>query len=231
MVVTVWPTGYLLGLVLLAFTFPFDPQRHLPHRFLNWWCHFFVKCWPTWKATVTGRQKVPPGACVLVANHTSMADISAVMGLGVDFKFVSKAELFSVPGLGFMLRRLKYVPIHRGKVASTGVMMEQCTALLKAGERLLLFPEGTYSSGPKRLPFRKGAFKLAMDNQVPVVPVVIRGTGELVFEDGPWFEASSDVRIEVMDPIAPPAADGDLDAFVKDVEAKYAAWLAPKSAV
>jgi 1-acyl-sn-glycerol-3-phosphate acyltransferase len=229
-VLITFPIGYLLGLVLLALTFPFDRQKHLAHRFLTWWCHHYVRCWPTWRASVTGHHRLPAGPCVMVANHQSMADIPAVMGLGVDFKFVAKAELFALPGLGFIMNRLGYVPIDRGRLASTGLMLQRCAALLDQGERLLIFPEGTYASGPKRLPFRRGAFKLAQDKQVPVVPVLVLGTAELVFEDGPWFEPVGDVRIEILDPIAPPPPDGDLDAWVKGIEARFAELLARQGA-
>ena len=69
-------------------------------------------------------------------------------------------------------------------------MMAQCRGWLRRGMPVLLFPEGTYSGGGPLLPFKRGAFLLAIEEQVPIVPVVIRGTAELVHEDGPWMNVA-----------------------------------------
>jgi 1-acyl-sn-glycerol-3-phosphate acyltransferase len=223
--VTTFPIGWTIGLVLFCFTAPFDPQRHLLHRFLTTFCHQYLRCWPGWHVELKGTQKLPAGPCILIANHQSMVDILAMMGLPGCFKFVSKAELFKAPLLGFMMKRLKYVPLERGKLRSAERMLEVCGALLRQGERVMIFPEGTYASGARRTPFRRGAFRLAQLEQVPIVPVVIRGTKELVFEDGPSFAPTSRVTVEVMDPSAPPPPGAPLDAWVLELEQRYAGWL------
>ncbi|MCC6333033.1 MAG: 1-acyl-sn-glycerol-3-phosphate acyltransferase [Myxococcales bacterium] len=219
------PVGYLLALLLLAVTAPFDPERRALHRFVCGWCHLYLRFWPGWRVRVEGRGNIPEGPCVLVANHQSMADILAVMGLGVDYKFVSKASLFEVPLVGFMMRRLKYVGLERGKQGSHAELMFTCGELLAAGERLLIFPEGTYASGPERLPFKRGAFRIAQKAQVPLVPVVLEGTGALVFEDGPWFSPTGRVTVRVMEPLLPPPKDADDEAWVREVESRYESWL------
>jgi 1-acyl-sn-glycerol-3-phosphate acyltransferase len=219
------PVGYVLALVLLAVTAPFDPQRHALHRFVCAWCHLYLRFWPGWRVRVEGVEKIPPGPCVLVANHQSMADILALMGLGVDFKFVAKASLFDVPLVGWMMRRLRYVGLERGRPGSHADMLVTCGELLAAGERVLIFPEGTYASGPERLPFKRGAFRLAQKAQVPLVPVVLEGTGALVFEDGPWFSPTGRVTVRVMDPLPPPEPDADDEPWVREVETRYEAWL------
>lgn len=219
-----FPVGYALGTLLLVVSRPVDRQRRWAHRFLCAWCHQWLRCWPFWRLRVSGRARIPSGPCVLVANHQSIADIPALMGLGTSFKFVAKASLFRVPFLGWIMRQLKYVPLDRGRPKSADAMLKACLALLDAGERVLIFPEGTYAPG-RRLPFRRGAFHLAQLRQVPVVPVVVRGTSELVLEDGPWFGFESDVRVEVMDPLPPPPAEGPLEGYVGELEARYAGWL------
>lgn len=219
------PAGYVLALGLLAVTAPFDRRRVLLHRFVCGWCHLYLRFWPGWRVRVEGRHNLPPGPCVMVANHQSMADILALMGLRADFKFVSKASLFQVPLVGWMMRQLKYVALERGKHGSHADMLVTCGALLEAGEKVLIFPEGTYASGPERLPFKRGAFRLAQKAQVPLVPVVLEGTGALVFEDGPWFSPSARVTVKVMEPIAPPPPELDDEPWVREVEARYEAWL------
>jgi 1-acyl-sn-glycerol-3-phosphate acyltransferase len=89
----------------------------------------------------------------------------------------------------------------------------------------MIFPEGTYASGAQRIPFRRGAFRLAQLEQVPIVPVVIRGTQALVFEDGPSFAPTSRVTVEVMDASAPPPPGAPLDGWVLELEQRYAGWL------
>jgi 1-acyl-sn-glycerol-3-phosphate acyltransferase len=219
------PVGYAMAVVLLLVTAPFDKKRTLLHRFITGWCHLYLRFWPGWQVRIEGRKNIPAGPCVLVANHQSMADILALMGLRTDFKFVSKASLFRVPLAGWMMRRMKYVALERGKHGSHADMLVTCGALLEAGEKVLIFPEGTYASGPERLPFKRGAFRLAQRAQVPLVPVVIEGTGALVFEDGPWFAPTGRVTVKVMEPLTPPPADADDEPWVHEVEQRYEAWL------
>lgn len=223
--VITFPLGWAVGLVIFALTWAFDPHRHLLHRFLSAFCHQYLRVWPGWRVRVTGAENLPKGPCVLIANHQSMVDILAMMGVPCEFKFVSKIELFSVPMLGFMMKRLRYVALDRKALRSPEQLFAACGALIDAGEKVLIYPEGTYASGAQRLPFRRGAFRLAQLKQVPVVPVVIHGTKELVFEDGPTFAPRSNVRIEVMPAMPPPAAEASLDDFVRDVESRYACWL------
>jgi 1-acyl-sn-glycerol-3-phosphate acyltransferase len=225
-VATTLPVGYLLAVVLLVLTLPFDRHARLVHRFVAFWCHQYLRaCWPLWRVTVSGRESLPSGPCVLIANHQSMADILALMGLRYSFKFVAKASLFVIPFFGWIMRRMHYVEIERGKVPSTQKMMLRCEALLRAGEPILIFPEGTYASGPQRLRFKRGAFKLAQRCQVPIVPIVVKGTSELVFEDGPHFAARSHVTVMVRPSIPPPGLDEDDEAFASSMERHYAAWL------
>lgn len=222
-----FPLGYALGVLLLAVTAPFDRERRWVQRFLSAWCHGWLRAWPGWRVTVTGRERIPAGACVLIANHQSMADILALMGLGVSFKFVSKASLFAVPFLGWIMRQMRYVPLRRGSHTSAEAMMRACDRLLEAGERVLLFPEGTYAPVPRRLPFRRGAFLLAQARGVPLVPVVLHGTSDLVFEDGPWFSPRSDVRVDVLEALTPPPRGVPVEGWMAEVEALYASPSPP----
>jgi 1-acyl-sn-glycerol-3-phosphate acyltransferase len=222
------PVGYVMALVLLLVTLPFDRQRHALHHFVCTWCHQYLRCWPGWSVTVEGREHVPPGPCVMVANHQSMADILAIMGLMRDFKFVSKRSLFGIPFIGWMMRLLGYVALERGSMPSVKDTVSRSEDLLRQGERLVIFPEGTYAPVPERLPFKRGSFRLAQKQQVPVVPIVVEGTSELVFEDGPWWAPRGRVKVTVKPPLPPPAPDADDEAYAREVEARYEGWLGQK---
>lgn len=204
--------GNALGFLLLLVSWPFDRNRRLSHLALSRWAFNFVRCWPGWRVRILGREHLPPTPAVLVANHQSAMDTLACLGLNHPFKFVAKAELFNLPIFGPAMRMAGYVRLSRSKTRSMAAMMEQCRALLAAGESVLIFPEGTYApKGRGRLPFKRGAFALALELQVPVVPIVIEGVRGLLDEDGPWFGARANVTLRVLPPI-PPSALGSDDA-------------------
>ncbi len=197
------PLCVLFGTLLFLVTAPFDPDRRVLHAFISRWTFQYLRASPLWRVRVLHRERLPEGPCVIIANHQSMADIVAVMGLFHPFKFVSKASLFSVPLVGWMMRMARYIGVERGRHGSTRDMMEQCRGWLRRGMPVLLFPEGTYSSGGPLLPFKRGAFLLAMEEKVPLVPVALRGTAELIREDGPWMNARARIQVEVLPPVMP----------------------------
>jgi 1-acyl-sn-glycerol-3-phosphate acyltransferase len=217
--------GILVCTVLWAISAPFDPQRRAVHALICRWGHQYLRVWPLWRVEVEGRERLPKEPCVIIANHQSMADIIAVLGLYYPFKFVSKGSLFAVPVLGWIMRMARYVSVERGRPKSTQAMMDECRAWLKSGMSVLIFPEGTYASDGHLLPFKTGAFVLAMEEKVPIAPVVVEGTPELVFEDGPWLSPRAHVKVRVQEAIGPEEMGGDAEALARRVREKYQGWL------
>ena len=199
------PLLFLAAALLFAVTAPFDPDRRVLHAFVCWSCHAYLHVNPLWRVRVEGRERIPRGASVLVVNHQSMADVAACMGLHRPFKFVSKASLFSLPVVGWAMKMLRYVRLERGRPHSTRAMLDQCRHWLRRGLAVLMFPEGTYAPGAALLHFKPGAFVLARDERVPMVPVLISGTRDLVVGDGPWMAPRVNIRIRVLDPVDFPA--------------------------
>jgi 1-acyl-sn-glycerol-3-phosphate acyltransferase len=218
----------LVGWVLWLVTAPFDPAQRVLHAYVCRWCFLYLRVWPGWSARVEGRELLPSEPCVLVANHQSVADIFACMGLFHPFKFVSKASLFRVPVVGWMMRLLRYVPLERGQRDSMERLLESCHPWLRQGMSLLIFPEGTYSTGGQLLPFKRGAFRLAMEARVPVVPVVVRGTRELVVKDGPWMGPRARVHVRVLPPILPSEFGADEVALTERVRGIFLSELSPQ---
>lgn len=218
--------GFLVGVVLWLVLLPLDPDRRVLHAYVCRWCFLYLRSWPGWRARVEGRELLPRGACVLVANHQSMADIFAAMGLFHPFKFVSKASLFRIPLLGWMMSLLRYVRVERGRPQSMREMLEVCRAWLGRDMPVLLFPEGTYGEGGRLLPFRRGAFRLALEARVPVVPVVLRGTTELVEGDGPWMSPRARVSVRVLPPVHPEDFGGDEGVLADRVRSLFLQALA-----
>lgn len=219
-VVTV-SVGYLCALLLAGVTAGRDPDRQRVHAFVSRWMFGYLRVNPFWKVEVVGREKLPAGASVLVANHQSAADILAAFGLFHPFKFVSKASLFAVPIVGWAMRLCRYVAVERGRTRSTAEMIEHCRRWIRRGVAVLIFPEGTYAKPGERLPFKRGAFMLAIDEQVPLVPVRISGAERLLEGDGPWLAPRAHVRVEVLEPIAPADLGSDDNLLARRVEALF----------
>jgi len=199
------PVLFILATLLFLVTAPFDPDRRVLHVFVCRCCHAYLRVNPFWRVRVEGRERIPRGASVLVVNHQSMADVATCMGLHRPFKFVSKASLFSLPIVGWAMRMLRYVRLERGRPHSTRAMLEECRRWLRRGMAVLMFPEGTYAPGDALLHFKPGAFVLARDEGVPLVPVLLSGTRALVVGDGPWMAPRVDIRVRVLDPVEFPA--------------------------
>lgn len=207
-VVLTMPLLFVVAALVFVVSAPFDPDRRVLHAFVCRSCHAYLHLNPLWRVRVEGRERIPRGASVLVVNHQSLADVAACMGLHRPFKFVSKASLFSLPLVGWSMRMLRYVRLERGRPHSTRAMLEDCRRWLRRGMAVLMFPEGTYAPGEALLHFKPGAFLLARDERVPLVPVLLTGTRDLVLGDGPWMAPRVDIRVRVLDPVDfPPGAD------------------------
>ncbi len=199
------PLCVLLGLLLLLVSFPFDRDRRALHALVCHWTFGYLRLNPLWRVRIEGREHLPKGASVLVANHQSLADVVVAMGLFHPYKFVSKVSLFRLPLVGWMMHLIRHIPLHRGRPGSTRAMLETSRRWLRRGMAVFFFPEGTYAEGEQLLPFRSGAFLLAIEEQVPVVPILIEGTRQLVDGDGPWLGPRAEVRVRVLQPRVPPA--------------------------
>jgi 1-acyl-sn-glycerol-3-phosphate acyltransferase len=216
------PVCTVLGTLLWLVSAPFDPNRALLHAFVCRWCHFlYLRLWPGWRVRVEGRERLPRGPAVLISNHQSAADIIAAMGLFHPFKFVSKASLFKVPMVGWMMALMRYVPVERGHVHAMDRMLEDCRRWLRRGVAVLIFPEGTYAPPGRRLPFRRGAFRLAIEEQVPLVPVVLEGTTDILEGDGPWMHPRASVRVRVLPPLPVESLGSEEAALAARVRALY----------
>jgi len=202
------PMSTLLGVVILAVTWPFDRRRVLLHLFTCWWAFFYVIANPLWRCRVIGRDRLPwKGPAVIVVNHLSVVDILVLHGLFRPFKWVSKASNFRIPFLGWNMTLNGYVPITRGAADSVRRMMARCRELLAEGSPVLFFPEGTRSEDGKLKPFKDGAFRLAMEAGVPVIPVAMSGTYETLPKHGIVLRNRMDAVIEVLEPIDPARFD------------------------
>lgn len=134
------------------------------------------------RVDVYGGEHLQPGqSYVIVANHLSQFDIFVLYGyLGVDFRWVMKHELRHIPVIGICCEKLGHIFIDRSDTQAAIASLNQARARLANGASVLFFPEGTRSRDGHLKPFKKGAFKMAQDLQLPVLPVTLTGTFEIL---------------------------------------------------
>ncbi len=194
---------FFVALAIFVVTFPFDRKRKVLHRFTCWWAAHYLAWAPFASVKVEGREKLAnTGACVYVSNHQSMVDILAVFATYLDFLWISKRANFYAPFLGWNMALNGYIPLKRGYLPSILRMVRTCHDKLAAGYSLFLFPEGTRSPDGTIQSFYRGAFYLANKFRVPIVPIVLEGTDD-VLKKHSWMIDPGPVLVRVLDPIDP----------------------------
>ncbi|MGH7858058.1 MAG: 1-acylglycerol-3-phosphate O-acyltransferase [Candidatus Binatia bacterium] len=194
-----------VALAIGVLTAPFDGRRTILHAFTCFWASLYTWTNPLWRVVVHDRRKIPPAGtpAVLVANHQSLLDILVLFRLFRHFKWVSKASLFRIPTIGWNMRLNRYVPLVRGDARSIDEMFRIATERLREGSSIMIFPEGTRSLDGRLQPFKHGAFTLALENRVPIVPIVVSGTSRALPKRGFVLRGTSNIVVRVLDPILP----------------------------
>ncbi len=131
---------------------------------------------------VEGREKVTPGTSyVIVSNHQSALDILLVYGwMGIDFKWVMKKELRKIPGIGFGSAKVGHIFLDRSHKRAAFESLAIAKKKLVNGTSVVIFPEGTRSNTGVPLPFKRGAFKLALELNLPILPISLVNTRKVL---------------------------------------------------
>jgi 1-acyl-sn-glycerol-3-phosphate acyltransferase len=144
-----------------------------------------------------------PGAKIFASNHTSYFDVLPLMlGLGVSYRFVAKMEVHGMPFIGTFLRQMGHLSFDRTDPDSRLRQAQEMEDLLRRGESVFVFPEGTFTSHDGIRPFQLGAFKSAVAAGVPIVPVSLAGTRKFL-RDGTYLPRPTRVTITLSPPIYP----------------------------
>lgn len=164
-------------------------------------------------ASVSGRENLPEGHCIVVANHASYLD-GVIMNafLPPRFSFVIKGELQKVPVVHFLLRRMGSQFVERFVATGSTRDARRLVKAATAGESLVFFPEGTFIREPGLSRFRPGAFAAAIKGEMPVVPVSIRGSRHIL-PAGTLLPRPGRVHVDFHPPI-----DASDDAHVSSAE-------------
>jgi len=161
---------------------------------------FFVRAVGV-KFQVVGEEKIPPGVCLFVANHTSSADAPAVVGaIPRRIAILLKESLFRWPIVGQAFRLARFIPVKRNERDSAIQSLEKAIEALKAGQSFLIYPEGTRSPDGRLQEFKKGAAVMAIKSGVPIVPMACSGAHR-VMEKRSLVVRPGTILVEFLDPI------------------------------
>ena len=145
---------------------------------------------------------VPSQSYVYMSNHQSNFDIPVLLAhLPVQFRWLAKAELFKIPLFGRAMRGAGYVEIDRFNQESAFRSIAEAAGKIKNGLSVLIFPEGTRSRDGRIRPFKKGGFILAVDAGVPIVPIILQGTWDIM-EKSSLRIKTGEVVLNIEKPIA-----------------------------
>lgn len=193
---------FLLALLLFLTTFFWDRRLILLNLFSSFWASMYIWCMPAWSVRVIGRRKMDMAkSYVIVSNHQSQLDILVAFYLFFPFRWVSKAEVFLLPFIGWNMVLNGHVKLKRGDRDSVKKMIAQCERLLANNISIMIFPEGTRSKTGRLKSFKPGAFILAQKMKKPILPLVINNTRAALPKHSLTVQGRHQMEIRVLDEI------------------------------
>lgn len=219
---------FFVELFLTAILFPFDKKRKIIHSQCFWWANAVIGFNPYWHLQVSGLENIDPHKTyVVVSNHQSLADIVVMYKTRMQFKWVAKEDLFKIPFVGWCLSLTKHIKLTRGKFASIKNAYWEAENWLRDDVSVVFFPEGTRSETGKIGKFQSGAFKLAIREKKPILPIAIDGTREAI-PRGSWiFKRKVYGKLTVLAPVeTKDLKPSDFNLLRDDVYKKLEAMVA-----
>jgi 1-acyl-sn-glycerol-3-phosphate acyltransferase len=188
--------------LLWLLTFWFDRKLRMVHLFSCFWGAQYIWVNPFWRLSITGnhKQKFKKPA-VIVCNHQSLVDILIIYSLFRHFRWTSKAENFKLPFVGWVLTANRSVRIHRGRLSSFAQFKEEAIRTIGEGNSLMIFPEGTRSRTGSPGRFREGAFLIAIESGVDVLPMVLDGSASAIPKSSWYLRGRSTLQLRVLERI------------------------------
>ena len=178
-----------------------DPARYATGRTFRWFGGCITRVNPAWAIRITGDMPADPRRpFVAVSNHQSNADIPLISRLPWEMKWVAKQALFGVPFLGWEMRLAGDIPVDRRNPESRAAVLVRARAALARRCSVMFFAEGTRSRDGRVKAFQDGAFRLAVEMQVPVLPIAVDGTMNALPTQG-WIFGRATCRVHVFSPI------------------------------
>ena len=213
---------FIMSWIVLVVCYPFDKARKVVHWCSKMICMFFWKVPFTWKQRVSGLENIDKNkSYVIVLNHQSMVDILSLYFVPLNFRWVSKQEVFKMPYIGQLLIAHGDIPIRRGRAAEAmAKVVNEGKMWISRGASIAIFPEGTRSKNGEIQRFKGGAFALAKEAGVEILPIVLDGTTKIFKPKSIWFNWRNVLTVKVLPPIsAEKVAATDAGEMAKEVQA------------
>jgi len=193
--------GFFIQLPIFVVTAPLDFRRAAAGRFFRLMAVAIAKASPFWDFRVYGPVTRPSGRTVVVSNHESNADPFLISFLPWEMKYLAKKSLMKIPFVGWSMRLAGDVAVERGRGRSGRHALEICAKWLERGMPVMIFPEGTRSKTAELLPFKDGAFRLAIETGAEILPLAVAGTRKALPKNS-WRFARAKALVTVGTPIS-----------------------------
>lgn len=203
---------YIVFLGFFALIFPFhfillQFKTQWTHNASHWlnglWGRSILYPFGLWMQ-IEGRKKIDRKQLYIFAsNHSSYLDIPICnVSVPVTFRFIGKAELNSLPLFGYMFKRL-HISVNRENRKDAYHSYRRCREKLSEGTSVLVYPEGTIPDKSKvdLLRFKDGAFRMAVENQVPLVPMTVVHANRALADDGRWLVYPTRIKVIFHEPV------------------------------
>ena len=190
-----------LALIIIVYGL-IRPASLVPGRIVKRWSRWFLRIPPV-HFEVEGAELIDPDTRYVVAsNHLSTFDIPLLLWvLPIEGRFLAKQELFKIPLVGTAMSRVGMIKINRESGGSSRVAIIKGVELAaERGYSLIVFPEGTRGNDGELLPFKKGGFRIAIDTQLPLLPVIIEGS-ERISRPGSKVFHPGRARVRILPPV------------------------------
>ena len=192
------------ALLLWVLSVWWDRRLIALNLFSSFWASLYLWCMPMWSVEIIGRNKMDMSKnYVIVCNHQSQLDILVAYRLFFPFRWVSKAEVFVLPFVGWNMVLNGHVRLKRGDKKSIQQMMARCEQLLRRNISIMMFPEGTRSKTGEVKNFKMGAFILAKITRTPILPMVINNTKDALPKHSLKLHGRHKMKIRILDEIPP----------------------------
>ncbi|HEY0078053.1 MAG TPA: lysophospholipid acyltransferase family protein [Pyrinomonadaceae bacterium] len=209
----------VMGTLSLVVSF-FDPRGRRQHACAQVWSRMIARTAGA-RVRVHGAEQIRPGVSyVFLSTHQSYMDIPAMLGyLPAQLRIAAKKEVFQIPFLGWHMRRAGHISIDRSSTADAVESLRRASSGIREGICAFIYPEGTRSRDGSLQSFKKGGFKLAMQAKVPVVPITIVGSRQVLPRDSIIFRPGR-IEMYVDAPMPTDGLDeGDLPRLMDEVRA------------
>ena len=193
--------GFPVWVLVFVLTAPFDRGRYAAGRFFRIIAVTAIRLNPLWRFRVDGQRPPDPRRpYVAVSNHESYADVFLISMFPWEMKWMAKTTIFKIPLMGWMMEYSLDIPVKRGDRDGAVSALADARDRLARRVSIMIFPEGTRSKTREMLPFKDGAFKLAIETGSPILPIAVAGTRRAMTK-GSFIFRPAVARARVLAPI------------------------------